>query len=105
MSKPVIKKRKMKAVKFARASIITKIVVAILLVYATISLVTLKSTISRAEAERLRLQDQNAIVAEENAGLRYEIDNSTDPQVIRDIARNKLGLVDPGEKIFYDVSN
>ena len=42
---------------------------------------------------------------QENAELEYDIDHAGDPETIAAIAREKLGLVMPGEKIFYDVSN
>ena len=41
----------------------------------------------------------------ENAELEYDIAHAGDPTVIAEIARTKLGLVMPGEKILYDVSN
>ena len=42
---------------------------------------------------------------QENAELQYDIDHAGDVDTIEEIARTKLGLVRPGEKIFYDVSN
>ena len=41
----------------------------------------------------------------ENAELEYDIEHAGDPEIIAEIARDKLGLVMPDEKIFYDVSN
>jgi cell division protein FtsB len=37
--------------------------------------------------------------------LSYDIAHSGDDATIEDIARDKLGLVKPGEKIFYDIGN
>lgn len=91
--------------KLKRASIITKIVIMALIVYAGISLLSLKSQISQARLQSEALQEQVAQTAQENAELEYDIEHSEDPETIEDIARNKLGLVKPGEKIFYDVSN
>ena len=42
---------------------------------------------------------------EANAELQYGIDHSTDDHTIEDIAREKLGLVKPGEVIFYDTGD
>ena len=39
------------------------------------------------------------------AELEYQIEHGADDETIEDIARNKLGLVYPGEKIFYDISD
>ena len=91
--------------KLRRASIITKIVIMALIVYAGISLLSLKGQISQAREEAAALQAQVDQTARENAELEYDIQHSEDPETIEDIARNKLGLVKPGEKIFYDVSN
>jgi cell division protein FtsB len=33
--------------------------------------------------------------------MRYAIENSDDEDVIRDIARDKLNLVEPGEEVYY----
>ena len=40
-----------------------------------------------------------------NAELQYQIDHSEDDDMIESVAREKLGLVKPGEKIFYDTSD
>jgi cell division protein FtsB len=40
-----------------------------------------------------------------NADMKYEIEHINDPQTIENIARVKLGLLRPGEKVFYRVSD
>lgn len=47
-----------------------------------------------------RVQDEVDAQNAENAELEYAADNSDDPSVIEDIARDKLGLVYPNEEIF-----
>lgn len=91
--------------KFRRASLITKIVILAIILYAGISLVSLKVQIADAREKRDELQSEVDNVLQTNTELQYSIEHSTDPETIEDIARNKLGLVKPGEKIFYDVSN
>ncbi|NLH00618.1 MAG: septum formation initiator family protein [Clostridiales bacterium] len=91
--------------KFRRASLITKIVILAIILYAGISLVSLKVQIADAREKRDELQSEVDNVLQTNTELQYAIEHSTDPETIEDIARNKLGLVKPGEKIFYDVSN
>ena len=91
--------------KFRRASLVTKIVILAIIVYAGISLVSLKVQISDAREKRDELQGQVDGVLQTNTELQYAIDHSTDSETIQDIARDKLGLVKPGEKIFYDVNN
>ncbi|MBR4870416.1 MAG: septum formation initiator family protein, partial [Oscillospiraceae bacterium] len=40
----------------------------------------------------------------ENDALRRQLDSADDPNLIEEIARDD-GMVKPGEKVFYDVSN
>ncbi len=90
--------------KFKRSGIVIKIVILALIVYAAISLVTTKGKISQAIADQQQLQKQVDEALRENAGLQYDIDHAGDDETIEEIARSKLGLVKPGEKIFFDVS-
>ena len=91
--------------KFKKAGIITKIVIAALLVYAVVSLVTVRSKTAALNAQTQQLQQQVTDMTQSNAELEYKIEHSEDADIIEEIARDKLGLVKPGEKIFYDMSN
>ena len=91
--------------KFKRSSIFIRIVILALLLYAAITLVTIKGRIATAEADRAALQTKVEIALREKAELEYDIEHAGDPETIAEIARTKLGLVMPGEIIFYDVSN
>lgn len=91
--------------KFKKAGIITKIVIVALLVYAAVSLVTVRSRTAALNAQTEQLQQQVTDLTQSNAELEYKIEHSEDPDTIEEIARDKLGLVKPGEKIFYDMSN
>lgn len=84
-----------------RTGILTKVIIVILLTYAVLSLIRLRSRIDSAEAEKEALQQQVADVSAENDDMRYAIENSDDEDVIRDIARDKLNLVEPGEEVYY----
>ena len=90
--------------KLKRSSIIMKIVILAMIVYATISLVSTRGRIAEAEADRVLLQAKVDAALQENAELQYDVEHAEDPETIAEIARTKLGLVKPGEKIFYDVS-
>ena len=91
--------------KLKRSSIFMKIVILGMIVYAAISLMNTKNRIQQAEEDRGTLQALVAAAQQENAELEYDIAHAGDPETIASIARAKLGLVMPGEKIFYDVSN
>lgn len=91
--------------KLKKTSLIIRIVIVALVLYAGISLVNLKAQTIKAEKQTGELQEQVDNAVQENEELQYAIDHSTDPDVIEDVARNDIGLVKPGEKIFYDVSD
>jgi len=57
------------------------------------------------EAQISQLEQQAQELTEENAALEYQIAHSEDDETKEEIARDKLGLVKAGEKIFYDTSN
>lgn len=91
--------------KFKKAGIITKIVIVALIVYAAASLVLVKTKTAALNAQAEELQQQVSEMTQSNAELEYKIEHSEDADTIEEIARDKLGLVKPGEKIFYDVSD
>ena len=74
-------------IKFKKSSLITKLVIAILLVYAMITLVHLQRQLSQKQAERAALETQ-----------------LTD-EGVEAVAREQLGLVSEGEITFYDAGN
>lgn len=88
--------------KLKKASMFTKLVVLALVVYAAVTLVSLRAKIETAEAARDQLQEQINDISVSNAKLEYDIEHSTDPDTIESIAREKLGLTMPGEKVFTD---
>ena len=85
-----------------RSKLSTKIIVFALIIYAGISLISLRG---RIEDARRELDETRRIVVEKelsNAELEYEIEHYNHPDVITSIARARLGLVLPGEIVFYD---
>lgn len=91
--------------KLRKASIFIKVVVVALVVYAGVTLVSLNRQIQAAQEERTALAAEVDAYVRTNAELNYKIEHSEDDAIIEDIARTELGLVEPGEKIFVDVSN
>ncbi len=88
--------------KLRRASWLTMIVVMGLIAYAVIALMNMRTKVAAATEMESELRRQVEQIQEENAALQYAIDNRYDDKTIEDIARDKLGLVLPDEKIFYD---
>ena len=88
-----------------RSKLSTKLIISALVIYAGISLFTLRG---RIEAQRQQLNDIRRLVAEKelsNAERKYELEHYNDPDVIADIARSNLGLVLPGEAVPGVVEN
>ena len=88
-----------------RSKIVTKIIVFALIVYAGISLLSLRGRIDSAREELDNVRRTVADMEISNAELEYEIENYNEPDVIADIARSDLGLVLPGEIVFYDAGS
>ena len=88
--------------KFRSAGWLTALVIAGLMAYGCITLMNMKAKVADAAKTEAQLQTQVDTILETNASLRYAIDNQDDPDTIEDIARDKLGLVMPDERIFYD---
>ena len=91
--------------KFKRAGLLTKLLILILLIGIGVSFLTLRDQIAAAQEQEAELAQQAAELKRENDALENDIKNSDDPAMLERIAREKLGLVLPGEKIFVDVSN
>lgn len=91
--------------KFKRAGIITKVVVLILLIYIAITLLTVRSKIQTANTAYQTLQakvdEQTAV----NAALSSDIAKKDDPDTILAIAKERMGLLESGEIVFYDTTN
>ena len=91
--------------KTKRASLLTKAVILAVLVIDSSSLLDLRARLSSAEQTRDALQQQVDEQAQYNAELQDDIDNSDDPDVILEVAKERLGLVGKDEVIFYDTTD
>ena len=76
-----------------------------LIVYAATSLSRMNARIAEAELAKDALADEALALAVSNAALEYEIEHCKDPETIEKVAREKLGLVLPGEIVFYDMGD
>ena len=88
----------------SKAGLLVKIIFLILLAYAVFSLVNIQQQIADTKAEIRTLTQQVADQKEINTSLSNAIENSDDPSFIQDVAREKLDLVTPYDRIFY-ISN
>lgn len=93
------------SVKTTKASLITKIVIFTLIVYLAITLLNLRSRIQSATTQYNELQSQVVTQTARNAVVEEHIRNSDDEDTVLEIAKEKLGLVEEGEVVFYDTTN
>ena len=87
-----------------RAGIGTKLLVLVLLVAGVIALLSMIGQLMAAQQQRDELAQQVQAQQEENAALTDDIQHSSDPNYLADIARAMLGLVEPDEIRFVDTS-
>ena len=91
-----------KSRKNRKMHIIAGIVAIALILYASVTLISIKAHTQRAQEQKAALEQKIDEVTEENKHLQYQLEHSEGDDTIKDIAREKLGLVEPGEIIFYD---
>ena len=72
------------------------------MVYLLVTLVNLYNRIEDAQKAKRELQSELASAAADVEEMEYAIENSEDDEVIEDVARDRLGMVKPDEKIFYE---
>ena len=88
-----------------RVGLATKIFVAIFAVYAAFTLVSLQIQISAKREEQAALQAQIEEQSLRNAEIEALLNSEDNDEYIARIARDKLGYVAPGERVFVDISS
>lgn len=91
--------------RFAKASVATKLLVLVLLVATVIGLLSMRGKLTAARVERDLVQAQVQAQIEGNQALSEAITHGDDWEYIANIAREKLGLLEPDEIRFVDTSN
>jgi cell division protein DivIC len=76
-----------------------------LIVYLSISLLNLRSRVQTATDHYNDIQSQVVTQQAKNAAVEEHIRNSDDKETVLEIAKEKLGLVEEGEVVFYDTTN
>ena len=87
------------------ASLLTKLVVVALLAAIGLKLYDLRGQVAEAEQEKASYAQAVEERSRENQSLAADIEEGATPEKMEEIARNELGLVTPGEYIFFDTSN
>ena len=89
--------------KLVKSSLLVKLVILILVVYATVTLVSLRKQITEKNEQEAILNSSIAATQQENNRIQDSIDALGTDAGVEAVARDKLGLVDEGDIVFYDV--
>ena len=89
--------------KFVKSSLLVKLVILILVVYATVTLVSLRKQITEKNEQEAILNSSIAATQQENNRIQDSIDALGTDAGVEAVARDKLGMVEEGDIIFYDV--
>lgn len=88
-----------------RVGLATKIFVTVFAVYAAFTLVSLQIQIGAKREEQQALQKQIEEQSLRNAEIEALLNSEENDEYIARIARDKLGYISPGERIFVDISS
>jgi len=86
--------------------LLNPVIVTIIIIIALISVFNFYQNIvklNQIEKEIDEIENQIARAETENEKLKEQIDNSSSYEYIEEVAREKLGLIKPGEKMFIPV--
>lgn len=83
------------------ASKLTVMVLVILAVALCVQILRMNGQIHAAQKEEAVVAQRLAEIQEANRQLQDDLDNSSDPALIESIARDQLGMVREGEKVFH----
>ena len=89
--------------KLVKSSLLVKLVILILVVYATVTLVSLRKQITEKNEQEAVLNSSIAATQQENNRIQDSIDALGTDAGVEAVARDKLGMVDEGDIVFYDV--
>ena len=84
-----------------KVGLLVKIALLILLAYLIITLVNVRQQIGDAHAAIETLTEQVHDQTQANTELSNAIENRNDPSYLEDVARERLGLVAPNDRVFY----
>lgn len=88
-----------------KAALTTKLVILALLIAATLALLSVRSRLDEAQEALDAVTRQVQAQTDINAELENDIATSGAGESILDIARERLGLVEPDEQVFVDVNH
>lgn len=87
-----------------RTSTALLLVLIALAVFIGIELFQVNQRLGEAKVQEASLTRQMQQQEQENEALRSDLAKKDDPDFIKELARDQLGLAEEGERIFYDVN-
>lgn len=81
-----------------------KLALACVMAFFVLSIITTQVKIAAVKSELSKINDQIAKAQDENTKTQQILDSEDDSAFIERMAREKLGLVMPGEQVFSDIS-
>lgn len=88
-----------------KSSLITKLLILVLMIYAAATIMTLQPQISELNAKKDALLAQVADAQQANLELQEDIAAMDTDEAVIEIARERLNLVEDGEMVFIDSGN
>ena len=85
---------------YRRSSTLLKCVVLVSIILSTVALIAIRASILNTRAEEERLRKQAAYLEQENSQLEEDISQLGTIEGILQIAKQRLGLVDPDSEFF-----
>ena len=83
------------------AGILMRIALVAILIYMIFLLVHVRQQITATQAEIRTLTEEVADQTQTNTELTNAIENRDDPAFLKDVARERLDLVTPNDRVFY----
>ena len=84
-----------------KAGILIRIALVAILIYMIFLLVHVRQQITATQAEIRTLTEEVADQTQTNTELTNAIENRDDPSFLKDVARERLDLVTPNDRVFY----
>lgn len=97
--------KKTKNVKFNIKRLVVSAAVLAFCVYFVCMMIGQQSTINRKNSEIRNLNEQITSANQETDRLKEELENVNDPEYLERMAREKLGLVGPNERVYIDANS
>lgn len=82
--------------------LVAVVIGAVVVIYFSCTIISQQSLINKKNKEIQNLEEQISQANEDADKLKNEIDNLQNPEYIEKVAREKLGLVRPNERVFVD---